>query len=797
MQTASANFAAAVSASSGVWATPQVHADWANDGYGGDNSIDDLSPLHGRPIVVNQSLDDGMPSDVSVTSGKDPTSKVTFPVGGKVVSGVWLTGPQYWSVDNTSSPISAYDRDVAALTVSHGLVTAGGIERVVVFTGQMADAPVSGRAATVDGVSKTRLAMTKTVQPAPIIGDWLGLEATWPVSWTLAQCGIYVSPPPRTGCRLWIPMHGSIQPFLPNTPRKSLYTTVADVTFTTGISRPSFVDGPYLAGANLGRSITVPFRLSWPNVPLAPGADLLSKSANAGRIEFWVRGDTTDSSVGATPSALADLFIYPVGSSPTPTAWCGIDLNRHVFMRIDDAAGHVVTLTATATLPTDGRWYFIGGAWDIANKKLWVVNNFGGSNVVETLAASTLVTTSLPAAETYNPDAYDAIGLAPTGQVQLTVHLPMAELHLTSGAQANPDNFVWLNDAGYAWTAGAVISRSQLQLFALAEPKPREAWEFVNSFAQAELAMVRTDELDRFCYFPMSYWAQTAQQTVGDAWSTTVNVGREFAVVKDPTKIRNQVTVTYTDSRHGSIDVLQGSVYADFTQRVLPANSTIVVTFHFGAPVISVEYLADPFLLIDDLTTGDPPARNFLSANTASDASGAYATTGQIIANITRFDAGSCDVTIQNTTGTLFYTIHPSEQYINISGTFLIQTPTASVTVNDTASQSARGIRGMSVNLPAITDKATATTIANELLARSRLARKVLTVTLRGDPRRQPGDLVTFTDPNNTQLGGQWRAMSIDHNIDGSNAAQDVTAAQAWPVAVWDQTTWDNSIWGP
>jgi putative tail protein len=784
MQSASANFAAAISASSGVWAAPQVHADWANDGYGGDGTIDDLSLQEGRAIVINQAMDDGMPSDVSAVTGKDPTSTVQFPAGGKVVSGVLLSGPQYWSLDNTSSPISAYDRDVAALTVAHGLVTAGGIERVTVFTGQMSDAPVSGRAATVMGVSKTRLKMTKTVQPAPIIGDWMGLEATWPVSWALAQCGIYVSPPPRSGCRLWIPMHGSTQPFLPNTPRKTIGSVVSDVTGGNPTVRPSFIDGPYLAAVNLGRTFANPNRLSTGGLPVAAGTDLLSKNASAGRLEFWVRGDAVDNSISTPPTTLVNLFVAP--GSPT-IASGGVDINRHVFLEINDGTNDI-TYTSSGTLPTDGAWYFVGVAWDVVNKKLWL--NLNGT--VSSSTFSALTTSTLVASESFNPDNTSV------SSVQMSARLPIAEVHLTSGAQANADNFPWLNDAAYTatWSVGAVLKRSNLQLFALGEQKPREVWEFVNSFAQAELASVRTDELDRFWYLPLSYWVATAQQTVGDAWSTLVNAGKDFQVTRDPSKIRNQVTVTYTDSRLGHYLLAQNDFVAvDFTQRTLNPGTT-VVTLQFGSPVATVEYLADPFLLIDGTYTS-PPVRSFLSANTATDGSGSYATTGQLVANITRWDAGSCDVTIVNTTNTTFYTIHPTLQYINIAGAFLTQVKTASVTVNDTVSQSARGVRGLSVSLPAITDKTTATWVAGEILARSRVARKVLEVTLRGDPRRQPGDLVTFTDPGNTQLGGSWRVMAITHTIDAARYEQDVTAVQYWPVATWDQTNWDQSLWGP
>jgi hypothetical protein len=93
--------------------------------------------------------------------------------------------------------------------------------------------------------------------------------------------------------------------------------------------------------------------------------------------------------------------------------------------------------------------------------------------------------------------------------------IPVAEMHLTAGANANPVTAPWL--ASVAFTPDVTMRPSILELVALTETTPREAWEFLGALAQSELAMIRTDELDRFNYLPMSYWAETAQQTVVDA----------------------------------------------------------------------------------------------------------------------------------------------------------------------------------------------------------------------------------------------------------------------------------------
>lgn len=796
MQTASSNFAAAVSASSTVWAPPQVRADWANDGYGGDGSIDDLSAQAGKPIVVMQALDDGMPSDVSTTTGKDATSTVTFPVGGRYVNGVTFTGPQYWSVDNTTSPLSAYDRDVAGLTISHGVVTAGGIERVTIFTGQMGDAPVTGRGVTVDGVSKTRLAMTKIIQPPGIDGNVAGLTATWPVVYALSQCGIYVSPPPRSGARWWSPMHGSIKEMAPTFQDMSQFRELlSQLSLSTGatiasMQRPTFVTGPYLLGVSNQLTTSLAVWTGVQAINLASGPDLISKAGNAGRVEFWIRGDAADTATSPPVVAFGSIIglaaFHFVGASGV-SVLAGVGTDRKVVVTVNDGT-HTTTLKSSGTLPTDGAWYFIGAAWDVANNRLWT--NLNGTASTSTFSPA-MSTTGLPAGDDwYDGTAYDFLA-----------YLPVAEVHLTAGAQANATNFPWLNDPAYTWTAGAVLSPSSINLVALAEPKPREAWEFVSSFAQAELAMVRTDELDRFCYLPMSYWAATAQQTVGDAWSTAVNVGKDFEVTRDPTKIRNQVTINYRKTQVYDSTI---AVYVGFTAFAVPPG-TSTFTAALGSPIAAViGGRSQPLINMTAANVSDPTTVaagviGLVCINSAADGSGSYATSSQVSAQVTSWTPSSITVTFTNVTGATWYVSNGGISglpYIQLGG-FFASSADASVTVNDTASQSARGLRGMSVSLPAIQDAGFATTIAQELLARTRKPRPELHVTLRGDPRRQPGDLVTFTDPSNTKLGGTWRVLSIDHHVNGSGYTQDVIATKAWLVGVWDQSLWDDAIWGP
>jgi hypothetical protein len=754
---------AALDSATGTWATPQVEVDWANDGYDGDGTIDDLSALVGA-ITIHQSLDDGLPSDITYTSGSDSTSSATWDVGG---SGS-LRPEQYWSPDNTNSPIASYERDVAAVSVALGAITDVGPQRATVFTGQMSDAPIQGRQVTVDAVSKTRLKMTKAIQAPPIYGDKIGLTATWPVSWAATQCGVYASPPPRGGCRLWAPMHGSAQPFLPAIGRKDTTSVIRDLA--TGLTgpRPIFTDGPFVAAIDCARTLARAHQLDWTYIPVAPGADLLTTVGNAGRVEFWVRGDSTDA-VGS-PAALAALDIVHVGGAFTRG---GVDLNRHAFMRVNDGAGHTVTLTSVDTLPTDGNWYFVGAAYDIAAKKLWVTN-FNGTTT--STGAPTLTTGSLPGTENYDPDNLG-------DGLDLFACLPIAEFQLTSGAQANPDNFPWINSADFVWTQGAVIRNSTLSMQALAETTATEAWAFASNYAQADLAATRTDELDRFNYLPASYWTETAQATIADTISTSVNAGTDLAASKDLTKIRNSVTVNYQTTRvDGDVPPARSLLHVGFTVYTLPPGTTTIVAT-FTSPAVSVEYVNDGsgmyIINATDVANGEGPARNFISANTAADGSGTYATAGQIVAKVTSWDAGKATVTVVNTTGTTYYTVNSGVvPYLNINGSAFVAGD-ATVTVEDSTSVAARGVRGLTFDAKVIQDATTANALATTLKNKAGTPLRQVTVTVRGDPRRQPGDLIELADPTATNIAGTWRILTIDHSFNGPEYTQALTLVES------------------
>lgn len=785
MQSASSNFTQEASGGAVTWAKPRVFADWDRTGYGAAGSIDDLSDQVGDTFSVEHHLDDGLPSEISRVSGLG-TPTLTTPLAYGRTPGQGAPegnrrASQYFSPYNGSSPVSGFDRDVAPVKLDWGLVHAGGQEYIRLFTGQMVNIPTRGQGAELQAMSATRMKMRKLIQPYAIEGSSTGLNATWPVSYALAQCGIYVSPAPRSGCRWWAPMHGSLAPMIPAQKAASqawqpsyVAQDVSDAAEHSG--RPVFISGPFVLAANGALTTTAMRRSVIQLIEFDSGTDLISQAGNKGRIEFWIKGDTWDNSIlGTLFTKIARLEIKNAGTN-TGEIKGGVDSSRKVFVTVDDGAGHVITLQSPTTLATDGGWYFVGVAWDIAGQKLWVNHN----GTVTTTAAPTLVTTSLPAADNYDRSF--------AAQSPFWVSsLPVAEIQVTSGANANPDLVPWLADRPF--TPQATIRPSFLELEALIETVPREAWEFISSIAQAELAMMRTDENDVFNYLPMSYWAETTQQAVVDLYSTSRNA-QDIDVDADPTKIFNVVSVQYTDTR---TDRLRDVVYRATTQDPLPPGMT-VRRLALQDPVTYIE----PALLTAYSNADSPFANDtYFTLNTAPDGSGSFATQSQVSAKLTAFTAGMAEITFVNNSGATLYFVNGVNAPTLQIGGLTVVTATGSATARDATSIATRGERALTVSLPAIQRASDALAVASELTARLMKPRKAIgSIPLFPDPRRQPGDLVQLTDAVNTGASGLWRVQSITHDRSGDDYTQQALVNEALPVGHWDVDGWDNFVWG-
>jgi hypothetical protein len=758
---------------------------------------DDISTQLGG-WTVEHHLDDGYPDSVTFISGVG-VAGLTGPLGPPPahLTETPMQVAEYYSPYNSDSPLYGRDRDVAPVALDHGVITAGGPERIRVFTGQMLDIPVKGGGATLIAASANRLKMAKLVQPQAFWRYGSGLNGSWPVSWAMAECGVYVSPSPRDGVRYWNPMHGSIRPFIPNinplavtsddgfsnVPAYFSFRALADGTLDQPESF-DWVTGPYLLAGDLQLLTAESRRHAITNMQFDDGAGFLTSTENKARCEFWVRGDATN--VNTAPGGSGTVsrlcgFQFSA-SSGARFASFGVNTSRRVEVKVIDGAGHTVTLTSDDTLPTDGAWYFVGAAYDVANQKLWVTN-FAGTT--KSSAAGTLVTSSLPATDIWT-DTYP----------NFVSYLPCAEVHITTGAQANVDTYAtWLN--GIAFTPSARISPSNLELTAMVEKEPVEAWQFVAGYAQSELASMRTDELDVVCYLTPGWWVQDEQQVVTELISTEINAG-SVDVNIDPTKIRNSVRITY---ERVEISYGMATAYSLSQQLAIPPGPTLV-RFALSSPITSPYFVAQPIPGDEtDAAAYDLAPFDYATLNSETDGSGTYATSAEVTITRTAWDASSETWLFQNDSSVTWYTANSANKpTLRIAGT-VATVISDFATDADATSVDARGERSLSASAPATQTEYDARRLAGLLKMGLREPLPVIEgLKLFGEARRQPGDLIEFADPSITRASGQWRIQSIIHDY---KVSSDVTYTQpvilrpVKAIGVWGSSTWGDCLWGP
>lgn len=803
MQDASAEFEAAVAAHR-TWVPPRLRTDWDRTGYGGDGTIDDLSPQMSDAWEVDHTLDDGYPDVVAFVSGTS-VPELTAELSGRVLPlpAAPMTAPAYWSPMRTDSPVYGYDRDVAPVTLDVGLITEAGQEYARVFTGQMANVPVQGGVAKLQTISAARLKLMKLVQAPAFAAIYAGgLHATWPVSYCLTQCGIYAGPRPRTGTAWYAPMHGSAWAMIPSGNTAYSYAeaqsgssfpnwTVYEETPGALLNFPAEVDwirGPYVSAPDLQLTASMRRAMYTSELRLDQEVDsAMSFEQNAGRLEMWVRGDATD--VNNAPGGSASVsrmcsFWMAVDTPTVPYVQMGITPTRYLQIQVWD--GTVArTLTSATTLPTDGEWHFMGVAYDMTADRLWM--NFDG-----TLSSSTqsMTVANLPADDAWL-DGYPVF----------LSNLPVAEITFTTGAEANVDNYpLWRDDESFAPTA--TLEPSAVKLVALAETEPREAWQTITDYAKAELASVRLTETDLFQYLPLSWWVRDPQQVVVDAFDTEVNAGK-FDIDADPTKIRNTVKVSYT-----ALDVVEFNAYEGGFQPIyelddnglaipiVPGVSAFRFTYSGVGilPLQRVEVASDTFPPI----IGD----TYVMLNDVPDGSGVYASDEEVHVSFDAWDAGSATLRFTNMTTLTWYLASSfDEPPLRIVGLPIEETSTY-VIDRDATSIEARNERALEVSAPAIQTEVAARRLARNL----KMSLRKAVVTIGSDqqgvdtianPLRQPGDLVTFRDQETGVADGQWRLRGVHHKGKGADYTQSVVARRALPIMIIGEGRIGETLIGP
>lgn len=723
---------------------------------------DDISPQAGAWSVTHH-LDDGYPDAVTFISGVG-TPQLTVDIGPPppyLTDDMPQTSAEYYSPYNTRSPIYGRERDVSPVKLEHGVITASGAERVPVFTGQMADLPVKRGKATLSAVSAARMKLSKLIQPPAVNGAYQGANATWPISYALAACGVYASPPPQDGCRYWAPMHGSIRAFIPSA-NQSLVDMMVQVGTAVGPYRSdpiSITEGPYVAAVEFGISFDRDYQVGFKNATLNRGIFLddgpdLSTGTGKGKLEMWVRGDATNLNAAPSGSAsITTLIDFYIDNNDAPNtsgleAWLHPTTRKLImFLKDGFSSGSVQSDVA---LPTDGAWHFLGWGWDIPAKKVWV--NLDGTVKTATIAA-------------IDPFFFPTTEDFATTSPFFRYRLPCAEVQVTAGV--SPTTVSWLRDIPF--TAQARVTPSVMELANVAESNPEEAWSFLASYAQAELASMRTDELDVFNYLGFGWWVKDEQQTVREVYSTEFNTGTVDINI-DPTKIRNEIIVTFDE-------ILTADAFTTVFSTTEPiAIPPGITTLILPLTKAAFELRNYTFTNIVAATTTQPMNVNSVSFNGSPDGTGFYYSSAYVTATITEWTPGSATVEVDNDSTITLYLANDKNWPSLTVAAKAQESNSASIMDTDVMSVLRRGERSLSVSASRLQTRVNARRLARRLKMALREPQPAAEeLTLFGDARRQPGDLVTFEDPSMTRVSGLWRAQSISHELDVSSDSIEYT----------------------
>jgi hypothetical protein len=727
---------------------------------------------------TSMSLDDGMPSGATNTSNlgvSDISATVSAPVG--VDSAVYFSqfrSDQYrWDIP----------RDVPGVTVSTHVVAPDGIRTSRLFTGQMSDLVTgSDGNGTLKAISQNRLLMSTLIQPPAVHGFYEGAEGTWAVGYALWKSGLNQYPPLIPGCRLWMPANGSGHVYVPDTNTLPFQASITKYHALNAGHYASnednmWIDGPFPGTAapncGLNSANTALFTSNANNIVFAAGDDFLSQAGSKGRIELWIRGDETSNATSLN-STISNVFQLLMSNGGARSITLSIPMSTRIpRLLVNDGTNAALTI-APVQLPVDGKWHFLGAYWDVAGNIGITLdgnlqrNGHGG-----------LSTSALPLVDD-------------VARPFIQSCVPIADLRMTTGKFAPWEQALW--NYQQPWTPNVIARRCKLKFQAIAEPAPRQAYEYISALAQAELATIGFDKDDNFCYLPLSYWAEDNQQAIVETLSTNTNLGRDFKPIRDLTKIYNQVVVTYKSAQVQEIFV---SAF-DSTQVIaLPARATTTIKFPATNPLVELRGTSISVLDGPTLAASPPNANNishYVTANTALDGSGTYASTFDLVAIVSLWDPGSVTVKFTNTTGGILYVANNVNLPAIAIGGKVMYTVDQAVTEQSDTSILQRGPRVLPVSLPIIQNANDAAITARELVGRLASPRLSFTSSVWADGRRYPGMLVRVMD-DDQRINDIFRLTGVSTTQQGDNTIQSISAVQAWPVMVWGQSAWGRTIW--
>lgn len=792
----------------GIFATANASGPWAPTG----TSIELVESTGGtaalQAVTTPFLADDNSYRHVSNTTGSTGVGMmIAIPL--IVMDRQKMDALAYFSPFNAASPVQNFERDTAPVSASVNVISPVGNVSTPIFKGQMADLTVSGRTAALEAVSRTRILLDKTLQLPTVFGRRESCTTDWLASYLLAHGGQYpgIAPSPQT--RWWAPCHGSLHPFMagPNAYTVGLYyTTTRSPTGGWGLAPPRSIAGPFvtaMAGSlntNYAERINIgPDTKNWATV--VPGMDaelndLFSVQNNIGRFTFWMKGDPH--SGGAAPAVLAgvndNLFQFNLYLIVNGVA------TRSVSFEIRNTRQPAITMGSTTVLtggdlPSDGLWHFFGVTWNyltgVARIRRdgisWAPTGFSSASV-----------TDLPPTDAIHYGRNPANGI----WFNVDAKLPMAELQLESGPDVYTEQFTRFYPTPAAPSLNAKTRTLNQWIEAIAEPAPVQGWETLNDLAQSTLSHLRVNEEDNVEYLPLRYFGEAAQLTVdaNNVVDTDVNAA-ELAVTSDPTKTRNVVTLAFGETRVNSsrdiiLEVTSPISFPRGTTRMTFALDRLTAEIHGAVNPYGADWSVKKLTALQVAGTNPIQNEHVMSVNALQDGQATPYTGVGFTGDIIAWSSSTVTIEFKNTTGgTLWLANNGSGiPFLRVLG-YPVEVADGYVTARDSGSVGTRRERGLTTESKWIQTRDAATEIVGTLATLLSQPRIELRVTVMGDPRRRPGQMVRLADAEGTRAEGTWRILAVTHRGNGAMYVQDLQLVRVGESGVWDVSRWDNSVW--
>jgi hypothetical protein len=687
-------------------------------------SASPLDDISGKlaDLTITRDMRGQLPDEVLVVEGISAATGSGALTAADTEDGL-LDTVRYFSKTNPNSPLYGKPRDSRPFRASARFLTDAGFETAPRITdGVLRALPVSvgSRSADIDiidGRDRFRLPITL---PAVIAdGPWdgtatiptkPGLEASWVVSYILGRCGYPLSPRPRAECRLHIPMHGSMTPFV-QTPFAGAPRAKFEAGTVSDPQRVRFTTGPFFLAADPLAAGTAGYVQMKAPVNATP-AEMWNTAGRATgiRVEMWVKR------TGVEPTS--DAVTVEVYNDVLPT-----QSRVKFFARTDGFLAVQVINGANSYFQfgptyTAGAWHLVGvHVDDVTGNIDFRVDGTTSSYAHAVTTAGTLVTASNVACDVRS-------------------YAQVAELHVSACTAV----VAWLP---INHTSGAVVDRLQNRTLGGINPdKPVEAWTLLQQVAAAELGTVRID--------------YDGRPTV---WSAARRNSPDSLTVQRTITARQHLSdLAYDDSR-------------DMIRNLIRVPWTSLVTSGF-APVWSLTELAavEPGVVKTFMVkTADPLAGSIVTLNgttqrNADGTGGGYGYTdiveSGIRANLTLTSPTTATLTLENITSTTLWLVDTGGvPDLIMYGTVIKKADTDPVQVQDDAAIARRGGPGVGEaplecdDNPWVQSMQMALGIGYGLLATLRDEQIVFTdITIPGDPRLEDLDRVRIQDPDGLVL---------------------------------------------